>query len=208
MESVELRHVTKKIRSRLVLDDITYQFEPGTIYGVVGPNGSGKTMLLRMLAGLIHPSEGEVMINGRLLHKDISFPGNMGLIIEHISLLPYPTGRDNLRALARIRKVASEKDIEDALLRVGLEKVMDSKVKTYSLGMKQRLNLAQALFERPELLFLDEPTNALDERGSESIRNILLEEKKRGAMIVLTSHHMDDIQIADVQLKMAEGRLY
>ena len=112
-----------------------------------------------------------------------------------------------MRTLARIRKVASEKEIEEALLRVGLGKVMDSKVKTYSLGMKQRLNLAQALFERPELLFLDEPTNALDERGSESIRNILLEEKNRGAMIVLTSHHMDDIQIADVQLKMAEGKL-
>ena len=206
MECVELRNVRKKIRTRVVLDNITYKFKPGTIYGIVGPNGSGKTMLLRMLAGLIHPSEGEVFINGRLLHSDISFPENMGLIIEHMSLLPYLSGRDNLRTLARIRKIASEKDIEEALVRVGLEKVMDLKVKTYSLGMKQRLNLAQALFEKPELLLLDEPTNALDEKGSDSIRAILLEEKNRGAMIVMTSHHMDDIRIADTQLRMSEGR--
>lgn len=205
---IDVRHLSKKIKSTYVLKDICYQFEEGKIYGLFGKNGSGKTMLLRALAGLIVPTEGEVVINGKVLHRDISFPPSIGIIIENMELLPQYDAYTNLYILSKVKKVASEGEIRKALQRVGLDPFLKTKVKKYSLGMKQRLNIAQAIFEKPHIILLDEPTNAIDDEGVELVQQILLEEKKRGATIILASHIKEDLQhLCDVALKMSEGKL-
>jgi len=205
---IELKSINKKIKGKTVLDDISYRFESGKIYGLYGRNGSGKTMLLRAIAGLIHPTKGEIIVNDKYLHKDISFPPNMGLIIENMSLLPQFNAVENLKILGKIKKVATMEDIEKSLKRVGLEEAKLTKVKEYSLGMKQRLNIAQALFEKPNVILLDEPTNAIDEEGIREVRNILLEEKRKGALVIIASHNTDDIKIlSDAVIKMDNGKL-
>ena len=141
----KLNNVSKTIKKQNVLKELNYDFEKGTIYGLFGPNGSGKTMVLRVLSGLVIPTDGEVEIDGKILHKDISFPPSVGIIIENMELLPKLTAQENLQALSQIKKTASEEDIIDTLKRVGLD--TDKPVKKYSLGMRQRLNIAQAIFE-------------------------------------------------------------
>ena len=201
---VEIKNVSKKLSSRLVLNNVTYNFEYGKVYGLCGPNGSGKTMLLRAIGGLIVPDSGEILIDGKRLHKDISFPPNTGIVIESMSLLPQYNAFDNLKLLADIRKTASEKDICNALARVGLKSNL--KVKKYSLGMKQRLNIAQAIFEKQDIILLDEPTNALDEEGVGLIYKIIREEKERGALVIVATHHEEDLkEMCDVILKVSEG---
>ncbi len=201
---VEIKNVSKKLSSRLVLNNVTCNFEYGKVYGLCGPNGSGKTMLLRAIGGLIVPDSGEILIDGKRLHKDISFPPNTGIVIESMSLLPQYNAFDNLKLLADIRKTASEKDIRNALARVGLKS--DLKVKKYSLGMKQRLNIAQAIFEKQNIILLDEPTNALDEEGVRLIYKIIREEKERGALVIVATHHEEDLkEMCDVILKVSEG---
>lgn len=203
---VQLKHVSKRLSGRLVLNDIDYMFESGKVYGLCGPNGSGKTMLLRAVAGLIVPDEGEVWIDGKQLHKDISFPPNAGIVIESMSLLPQYTGFDNLKLLADIKKIATDEDIKNALDRVGLDSPL--KVRKYSLGMKQRLNIAQAIFEKQDILLLDEPTNALDEDGVKRIYTVIREEKERGALVLVATHHEEDLkEMCDVILKVSEGTL-
>ncbi len=203
---VQLKHVSKRLSGRLVLNDIDYTFESGKVYGLCGPNGSGKTMLLRAVAGLIVPDEGEVWIDGKQLHKDISFPPNAGIVIESMSLLPQYTGFDNLKLLADIKKIATDEDIKNALDRVGLDSPL--KVRKYSLGMKQRLNIAQAIFEKQDILLLDEPTNALDEDGVKRIYTVIREEKERGALVLVATHHEEDLkEMCDVILKVSEGTL-
>lgn len=203
---IELKHVNKTLSKRLVLNDINYTFEDGMVYGLCGHNGSGKTMLLRAIAGLIVPDDGEVVIDGKTLHKDISFPPNVGLVIENMQLLPKYNAFDNLKLLADINKTATDGDIEDSLKRVGL--TSDLKVKKYSLGMKQRLNIAQAIFEKQTIILLDEPTNALDSDGVALIYNIICEEKERGATVIIATHHKEDLQqVCDVILTVSEGRL-
>lgn len=209
MTYIELNSVSKRIRNKYVLEKISYRFESGKIYGLYGRNGSGKTMLLRAIAGLIQTNEGEVTVNDKVLHKDISFPPNMGLIIENMSLLPQFDAVKNLEILSRIRKVATMNDIENTLDRVGLGAKKNIKVKEYSLGMKQRLNIAQVLFEKPDIILLDEPTNAIDEEGITEVRNILLEEKERGALIIIASHNTQDLDIlSDSIIKMDNGKLF
>lgn len=205
---IELRHVTKVLKGNTVLDDISYSFEDGRVYGLYGENGSGKTMLLRALGGLIVPTEGEVICDGKRLHSDISFPENTGIVIEHMQLLPKFSAAENLRLLAKIRKTAAEEDIYNALLRVGLEPESKKKVKKFSLGMKQRLNIAQAVFEKQKVILLDEPTNALDSEGVERIYQIIREEKDRGALIVMATHHKEDLrQICDTVIRVSKGRI-
>ena len=174
MSELILNHVTKTLKKKKVLNDITAKFESGKIYGFYGRNGSGKTMLLRAIAGLIYPEDGEIRINGQTLQDDIDFPPDMGVIIEHTSLLPQYSAYMNLKMLSEIRKVATDEDIRDALRKVNLDPDDKRKVKVYSLGMKQRLAIAQAIFEHPKLLLLDEPTNALDEESIKEIRELLL----------------------------------
>ena len=204
---VEIKNYCKSIKSRPILNNVSYNFEYGKIYGLYGHNGSGKTMLLRAIAGLLVPDSGSVEIDGKVLHKDMSFPPSIGIVIENMNLLPQYNAFDNLKILGKIKKTATDEDIKTALERVGLKS--DLKVKKFSLGMKQRLNIAQAVFEKQKIILLDEPTNALDNDGVQLIYKLLKEEKERGALVVITTHHKEDLEeICDVVLKMTEGELH
>lgn len=204
---VELKNVNKSLSKRLILDNISYKFEYGKVYGLCGTNGSGKTMLLRAICGLIVPDSGEIAIDGKVLHKDVSFPPSVGIVIENMTLLPGYNAFDNLKLIAQIKKVASDDDIKNAINRVGLKS--DLKVRKFSLGMKQRLNIAQAVFEKPKIILLDEPTNALDDSGVKLVYDIIKEEKERGALIIVATHHEADLkEMCDVILRVSEGRLY
>ncbi|MDY2960365.1 MAG: ABC transporter ATP-binding protein [Hornefia sp.] len=206
---LEIKNVTKILNKRKVLDEVSYTFNKGTIYGLYGANGSGKTMLLRLVSGLIVPTEGEVYWNNKKLHEDISFPGNVGIVIENMEMLPQYTAKQNLKILSRLKNIATEVDIENVLKRVGLEAAKDLNVKKYSLGMKQRLNIAQAIFEKQDLILLDEPTNALDEEGIKLIYDIMQEEKKRGATIIIATHHKEDLaNMCDVLINVKNGKIY
>jgi ABC-2 type transport system ATP-binding protein len=203
---IELKNVSKTLSKRLVLDNISYRFDDGIVYGLCGPNGSGKTMLLRAISGLIIPDSGEVIVDSKVLHKDISFPKNVGIVIENMQLLPRYNAFDNLKILSDIRKIATDEDIRRTLKRVGLDSELA--VKKYSLGMKQRLNIAQAIFEKQTIILLDEPTNALDNDGVELIYNVIREEKERGAIVIIATHHKEDIEkVCDKILYIREGRL-
>lgn len=204
---VELKNVNKSLSKKLILDNISYKFEYGRVYGLCGTNGSGKTMLLRAVCGLIILDSGEIIIDGKILHKDISFPPSVGIVIENMSLLPGYNAFDNLKLISQIKKVASDDDIKNAINRVGLKS--DLKVRKFSLGMKQRLNIAQAVFEKPKIILLDEPTNALDDSGVKLVYDIIKEEKERGALIIVATHHEEDLrEMCDVILRVSEGRLY
>lgn len=204
---VEIKNYCKSIKSRPILNNVSYNFEYGKIYGLYGHNGSGKTMLLRAIAGLLVPDSGSVVIDGKVLHKDMSFPPSIGIVIENMNLLPQYNAFDNLKILGKIKKTATDEDITTALERVGLKS--DLKVKKFSLGMKQRLNIAQAVFEKQKIILLDEPTNALDNDGVQLIYKLLKEEKERGALVVITTHHKGDLEeICDVVLEMTEGELH
>ena len=204
---ITLKNVSKTLGKHLVLDNINYTFENGMVYGLCGHNGSGKTMLLRAIAGLIVPDDGEIIIDGEKLHRDISFPPNAGIVIESMELLPKYNAFDNLRLLADIKKIASDEDIRNSLERVGLNS--DLKVKKFSLGMKQRLNVAQAIFENPRLLLLDEPTNALDSDAIEHLKAILEDLKKKNCCIIIATHdHQNITSLCDQILEMKEGNLY
>lgn len=204
---VEIKNYCKSIKSRPILNNVSYNFEYGKIYGIYGHNGSGKTMLLRAIAGLLVPDSGSVVIDGKVLHKDMSFPPSIGIVIENMNLLSQYNAFDNLKILGKIKKTATDEDIKTALERVGLKS--DLKVKKFSLGMKQRLNIAQAVFEKQKIILLDEPTNALDNDGVQLIYKLLKEEKERGALVVITTHHKEDLEeICDVVLEMTEGELH
>lgn len=204
---VEIKNYCKSIKSRPILNNVSYNFEYGKIYGIYGHNGSGKTMLLRAIAGLLVPDSGSVVIDGKVLHKDMSFPPSIGIVIENMNLLPQYNAFDNLKILGKIKKTATDEDIKTALERVGLKS--DLKVKKFSLGMKQRLNIAQAVFEKQKIILLDEPTNSLDNDGVQLIYKLLKEEKERGALVVITTHHKEDLEeVCDVVLEMTEGELH
>ena len=204
---IEIKNLSKKLSNKLVLDNVNYKFEYGKVYGLCGPNGSGKTMLLRAIAGLIIPSNGEIIIDGKVLHKDISFPPNAGIVIENMSLLPQYNAFDNLKLLASLKNKANEEDIKNVLKRVGLDSNL--KVKKFSLGMRQRLNIAQAVFEKQNIILLDEPTNALDEYGVKLVYNLIKDEKERGALVIVATHHEEDLrEMCDTILNVSEGRFY
>lgn len=204
---IELINVSKKLGKKTVLDNISYVFENGKIYGLSGINGSGKTMLLRAISGLIIPTQGEIIIDRKILHKDITIPESIGIVIENMELLGQYNAFDNLKLLSKIKKCSTDEDIIKSLERVGL--TTDKKVKKYSLGMKQRLNIAQAIFESPQILLLDEPTNALDDDGVKQIYNLLKEEKEKGVTVIITTHNKQDLtDLCDVVLTMSEGKLY
>lgn len=204
---VVIKNYCKSIKSRPILNNVSYNFEYGKIYGIYGHNGSGKTMLLRAIAGLLVPDSGSVVIDGKVLHKDMSFPPSIGIVIENMNLLPQYNAFDNLKILGKIKKTATDENIKTALERVGLKS--DLKVKKFSLGMKQRLNIAQAVFEKQKIILLDEPTNALDNDGVQLIYKLLKEEKERGALVVITTHHKEDLEeICDVVLEMTEGEMH
>lgn len=205
---IQLQNVNKKIKTNQVLNNISYTFEEGKVYGLYGRNGSGKTMLLRAVSGLIRLDSGSIYVDGKKLHEEISFPENTGIVIENMELLPRFSARQNLKILAKIRNTADDRSITEALKRVGLDPDSTLKVKKFSLGMKQRLNIAQAIFEKQKLILLDEPTNALDEKGVGLIYDIIREEREKGAIIVIATHHKEDLEeLCDVVLKIDEGKI-
>lgn len=205
---IQLQNVTKRIKENTVLDNVSYTFKSGFVYGLYGQNGSGKTMLLRAISGLINLDSGSIFIDGEKLHDKIEFPPETGIVIENMELLPECSAKRNLQMLAMIKNIADEKDIIFSLERVGLDPDSDKKVKKFSLGMKQRLNIAQAIFENQKIILLDEPTNALDEDAVQLIYKIIREEKSRGATIIVATHHKEDLkEVCDVILKIAEGKI-
>lgn len=205
---IQLQNVSKKIKTNQVLNNISYTFEEGKVYGLYGRNGSGKTMLLRAVSGLIRLDSGSIYVDGKKLHEEISFLDNTGIVIENMELLPRFSARQNLKILAKIRNKADDRSITEALKRVGLDPDSTLKVKKLSLGMKQRLNIAQAIFEKQKLILLDEPTNALDEKGVGLIYDIIREEREKGAVIVIATHHKEDLEeLCDVVLKIDEGKI-
>lgn len=205
---IQLQNVTKRIKENTVLDNVSYTFKSGFVYGLYGQNGSGKTMLLRAISGLINLDSGSIFIDGEKLHDKIEFPPETGVVIENMELLPECSAKRNLQMLAKIKNIADEKDIIFSLERVGLDPDSDKKVKKFSLGMKQRLNIAQAIFENQKIILLDEPTNALDEEAVQLIYKIIREEKSRGATIIVATHHKEDLkEVCDVILKIAEGKI-
>ena len=201
-------NIVKTIKKRTILDNICLNLESGNIYGLVGRNGCGKTMLFRALSGLMHIDSGRITIDGKVLHKDINVPPSIGLIIENAGLYNEFSGFKNLKLLADINKIISDTEITKAISDVGLDPNDKRPVKKYSLGMKQRLIIAQAIMESPDIIMLDEPTNALDERGVKLIRDIILREKERGALVLIASHNKEDIEIlADRVYYMDGGKI-
>lgn len=205
---VELKNVSKRLNDVTVLEDISLTLEAGTIYGLKGKNGCGKTMLMRMMAGVIYPTSGTVSIDGEILHKDIATPRSIGVLIENPAFLPGYTGQRNLELLAGLTGKADRTQIAKTMNRVGLDPSDKRTYRKYSLGMKQRLGIACALMECPDLILLDEPINAIDEKGVPKIWEALQEEKQRGALIVLACHDTEKLtSLADQIITIEEGKI-
>lgn len=205
---VELKNVSKRLNDVTVLEDISLTLESGTIYGLKGKNGCGKTMLMRMMAGLIYPTSGTVSIDGEIMHKDIATPRSIGILIENPAFLPGYTGQRNLELLAGLTGKADRTQIAKTMSRVGLDPNDKRTYRKYSLGMKQRLGIACALMECPDLILLDEPINAIDEKGVPKIWEALQEEKQRGALIVLACHDTEELtSLADQIITIEEGKI-
>lgn len=206
--TIRLNNYTKKIRGKTILNDLTIELHPGRIYGLYGENGSGKSMLLRAISGLIRPTSGSVVIDQKTITKEIDFPESLGLIIENIKLQEAFSAKMNLQILRDIKKTASDEDIDWALSAVGLSPEDSMKVKNFSLGMNQKLAIAQAIFEKPKILLMDEPTNALDFASVIRFRELMLELKAPNRIILIASHNPEDLEIlADTYLEMKKGSL-
>lgn len=206
--NITLESVSKSFKNVTVLDDINCVFSSGNIYGVVGKNGSGKTMLLRTIAGLIIPTKGTVSFNGKALHKELSFPPNLGIIIEKPEFLGYLSGLENLRQIAMINNRITDAEIRDYMKLFSLDPDSKLPVRKYSLGMKQKIGIIQAIMEDPDIIVLDEPFNALDEQTVILLRDLLLQLKEKGKLIILTSHHKDDIEsICNEVIFLEDGRI-
>lgn len=200
--------ISKRIKGKPILTDIDLTLESGQIYGFTGENDSGKTMLFRALSGLMTVDSGRIMWGEGVLYQDFDVLPSLGIVLENAGLYPELTGYENLSVLASLKKQAGKEEIRQAIRRVGLDPADRRTYKKYSLGMKQRLSIAQAIMERPDILMLDEPTNALDAAGVQRIREIILEEKARGALILLASHNREDIQLlADKVFTLQDGHL-
>lgn len=204
---IELKNVSKKIKGIDILDDVSLRMESGKIYGFRGKNGSGKTMLMRAIAGLIKVT-GTVDIDGRILGKDEMFPPSIGILIENPSFVAEYTGLKNLEMLACIKNKIEIEDIRHAMEQVGLDPDDKRTYKKYSLGMKQKLGIAAAFMEKPDIIILDEPINALDEVGAKQVHKILEEQKKRGALIIIACHDKEELEmLSDEIIEIYEGRI-
>ncbi|MBE6051696.1 MAG: ABC transporter ATP-binding protein [Clostridium sp.] len=204
---ININNLSKISNGKKILDNINLQIESGKIYGVVGRNGSGKTMLFKAICGLIKPTSGEIFVFDQAIHKG-DLPENTGVIIENPGFLLQYSALKNLKMLASINNNIDEDQIKKAISLVGLDPDDRIPVKKYSLGMKQRLGIAQAIMENPKLLILDEPMNSLDEDGVELIRSILLDLKKQSVTILIASHIKEDIEtLCDEVYNMSNGKL-
>lgn len=202
---MEICGVTKRFGEDLVLKEVNLTLEKGRVYGIVGNNGSGKTVLMKCICGFLPVSTGEIRVFHKRIGKDVDFPENLGVIIETPGFLTNHTGRRNLEILADLNRKITREEIRRVLRRVGLDPDMKKPVGKYSLGMRQRLGIAQAIMEDPKLLILDEPFNGLDKYGVGEIRRILLELKADGKTILLASHNEEDIRILCDQVFEMDG---
>ncbi len=208
MTEVVMENYTKAIKGRLILDKVSLHMHGGMIYGLKGVNGSGKTMILRAICGLIHPDAGSVTINGEQLFHDISFPRSVSALIENPAFLDSFTGLSNLEMIASLKEAASQEDIRKALEDVGLDPQDKRTYRKYSLGMKQKLGIACALMEKPDIILLDEPFNALDEESVKKVKNQILRARENGQLIVLATHDGTMLEeLADEIFVIEEGRV-
>ena len=198
----------KKIKDATVLKDICLEMKGGTVYGLQGKNGSGKTMLMRAISGLIRPTSGRIVINGEQLHKNISIPRSIGLLLENPSLLPEYDASQNLKLLAKMQGGVPEEEIRQLIRDVGLEDAGHKKVEKYSLGMKQRLGIAAAILGSPDIILLDEPINAIDGEGVEEIRSLILSLKNEKRIIIVACHDKEEMNLlADEIVHLRDGRI-
>lgn len=205
---IEVNGYSKSIRGKVILDDITVEFQSGKIYGLRGTNGSGKTMLMRAIAGLILPNKGNVVIDGVELGKGNSFPESMGLLLEYPSFVNGYTGYKNLKMIASINKKIDDEQIRKSIEQVGLDPDDKRSFRKYSLGMKQKLGIACAIMENPELLILDEPFNALDAAGIKMVHDILNEFKSNNKLVIIACHDKEEMEVvADEIYEIYEGKV-
>ena len=205
---IQIKNVSLTINKTVILKSVCASFERGKIHGLIGRNGSGKTMLMKCICGFVKPSQGEIFVGGERIGKDCDFPKNTGIIIETPGFIPYYSGYKNLKLLAGLNNKIGKEQVREAMEKVGLDPDLKRHVKKYSLGMRQRLGLAQAIMEDPELLILDEPMNGLDKDGVKDMREYLLALKMQGKTIIIASHSAEDIDIlCDTVSEMDKGRL-
>ena len=205
---ITVSNVVLTIGKTHILKDINVEFEEGKIHGLIGRNGSGKTMLMKCICGFIKPTSGEITVDGKRVGKDVDFPKDMGIIIETPGFIPYYSGYKNLKLLAALNKKIGKEQVREAMQKVGLDPDLKRHVKKYSLGMRQRLGLAQAIMENPKILVLDEPFNGLDKDGVKDMREYLLCYKEQGKTILICSHSAEDISVlCDTVHEMDKGEL-
>ena len=208
MNAITVKNLTKKFKEATVLDDISVEFESGKVHGLIGRNGSGKTMLMKCICGIVPYKMGEIRVNNQIIGKDVDIPANVGVIIETPGFLPNYSGFNNLKFLAKIKNKINANEIKAAIKSVGLNPDDKKHVGKYSLGMRQRLGLAQAIMENPDLLILDEPMNGLDKEGVKDMRQYLLDLKEQGKTILIASHSAEDIDVlCDKVCEMDKGKL-
>ena len=206
--AIQIEQVSKSFQGRKVLKNISCKLNWGQVYGIVGNNGSGKTVLMKCICGLLPYDEGSIRVAGKKIGKDVDFPEDMGMIIESPGFLPGMTGIKNLKILAAVNHRIQESQIRETMRVVGLDPNLKQPVGKYSLGMRQRLGIAQAIMEKPEILILDEPMNGLDKHGVKEIREVLLQMKEENRVILLSSHNPKDIDyLCDVVFEMDGGYL-
>lgn len=192
---IQLTNISKTFGKQTVLQPLTMGFEEGMIHGIIGRNGSGKTVLMKMILGILQPTTGTVIVGDKRIGKDVDFPESAGAIIETIEFIPYMSAYQNLADIAAMRGNLSKTQIKEVLEMVGLGNVGRKHVSKFSMGMRQRLAIAQAVMESPKLLILDEPMNGMDEKGVEEMRQLILARKAAGTTIILSSHNIEDIRI-------------
>lgn len=208
MSEIVVNEVSKSIYGVPIINSVSMTLVSGNVYGFQGINGSGKTMLMRLICGLIYPTKGEIVIDGKRLGKEITFPQSVGLLLENPAFLDSYTGFENLEMLASIKNIITREEIHDAITSVGLDPLDKRKYKKFSLGMKQRLGIAAAIMEKPDILILDEPTNSLDSSGVSLVKTILAKERERGAIIILACHDLPVLQdVSDEIFLLEQGKI-
>lgn len=208
MSEIVVNEVSKSIYGVPIINSVSMTLVSGNVYGFQGINGSGKTMLMRLICGLIYPTKGEIVIDGKRLGKEITFPQSVGFLLENPAFLDSYTGFENLEMLASIKDIITREEIHDAITSVGLDPLDKRKYKKFSLGMKQRLGIAAAIMEKPDILILDEPTNSLDSSGVSLVKTILAKERERGAIIILACHDLPVLQdVSDEIFLLEQGKI-
>lgn len=204
---INIENVGLVLDKTTILDDVCMETEQGKIYGLIGRNGSGKTMLMKCICGFVKPTHGKITVRNQVVGKDIDFPENMGILIENPGFIPHYSGIKNLKMLAELNRKINRQQIEETIRFVGLDPQMKRHVQKYSLGMKQRLGIAQAIMEDPDILILDEPMNGLDKEGVADMRALFLDLKKKGKTIIIASHNAEDIdKLCDHVWEMEHGK--